>query len=76
MLDRQCDAQAVEKEVNERLAIMRPYPEVPVKKLLLWLAFAFMGTIATLWLSGSVPFSDGADSTSVDDKFPNISSEL
>ena len=42
---RHCDAQAVEKEVNERLAIMRPYPEVPVKKLLLWLHFAFVESL-------------------------------
>ena len=48
--------QAVDKEVRERLAIMRPYPEVPTTKLVLWIAIAFGGTFLTLWLSGALPF--------------------
>ena len=60
-------------EVNERLAIMRPYPEVPVSKLLLWLLFAFIGTVVTLWLSGSIPFSDDKSDEAT---FPNILLEL
>ena len=54
ILSKHCDVQAVEKEVNERLAIMRKFSQTPVKKLLLWLLFAYIGTIATLWLSASL----------------------
>lgn len=37
---------------------MRPYPEVPTKKLLLWLLIAFTATFLTLWLSDSLPSAE------------------
>ncbi len=46
-------AQAVEREVNKQLAIMRPHPKFPAKRSFAWLLLAFFGSLTALWLFGS-----------------------